>query len=128
MKARLSRVVDRVASDWAGATGAATEIEAIGARWLPQMPGAGIDVITGAGEGGDRAGGETRLIGARLAGTVTRIAHRQTRNLGREGERAAIGVPQPVIGMNQHADRRGETASAFCAQRWNGSHGGPSKG
>jgi len=56
-------------------------------------------------EGGHGASGETRSITAALARARALRVARQNDG-AREGKRAAVGVPQAVVPVNQHAKRR----------------------
>src|SRR5690606_11105777 len=84
----------------------ASEAEAVLAVWPCQMGGADRHVVVSGREGPDRAGGEAGPIRAGLAWARPVVPRRQ-RYLLRKGEGSAIGMPQAVVRMNQHADRGG---------------------
>jgi len=111
VKARLRRPVLQLTADRTGAPRPATEIQAIGAGRRGDMSGAGRHVVTRRAEGTDRTGRQAGPVVADIARPRPGINWRKLKRR-REGQGAAVGVPQAVVGMDQHADRNGiETKS-----------------
>ena len=106
MEARLLEAVGVGAAHGAGAPRAAGALHAVGAGLGREVRGAGGDVVALGGQRPDRAGRETGLVGAALAGARAAVAGRQAEPFA-EGQGAAISVPQSVVGMDQRADGRG---------------------
>ncbi len=74
---------------------------------LADMAGAGINIEALPAEGAYRAGREAGLGGAALARRSRRGPGRQVDGLGK-GQRRAVSVPQPMLGMNEDPQRRRE--------------------
>jgi hypothetical protein len=67
---------------------------------------AGRDVVARAVEGADRAGAQARPFRAGVAGARARDERREREPLA-ERERAAVRMPEPMVGMDQDPERRG---------------------
>ena len=97
MKGRLVRPVDEIAADRTGAARQTAPVAAVGAGRGHDMVAAVIDgivdrAVCAAGEGADRAGGQTRLVGAAVARARPAKRDRPVDGAG-EQQGAAIGVP-----------------------------------
>lgn len=89
----------------AGAAGAATFLHTICTTRGLDVRDAGGDVIAFHRESIDRTGGQTRLVRATVTRPWPSIGRRQFERLAKR-QRAAPGMPQAPIGMDQHAERR----------------------
>ena len=91
--------------DRAGAARPAAPAHAIRAGRALHMGDAGADVVAGGRERPDRASFQAPASEARIAGGRSGLWLGDGERVGK-AQRAAIGVPQPVAGMDQNSDRR----------------------
>src|SRR5207245_350988 len=105
VKRGLRRPVLVSVADRAGASRAASAVEAVAAVRAAKMTGAGVDVVPLGAEGSDGTGGQTRFRKAAIA-RVAAVDGRRNRPACSYGERAAVAVPEAPLRMDQHAERR----------------------
>src|SRR6185503_19143872 len=104
MKLGLLQDMPVLRTNGASAAGTAPDGDTVCASRIGDMPRAGRHIETYWREGVHRAGRQTRLVQAAVAGTGPPIRLRQV-DLLREGQRAAISVPQAPVGVDQDAER-----------------------
>ena len=109
MKARLLRAISPFGPDGASLPRLAGGRKAGLPLDLSEMRGTAGDVVADTIEGGDRTGAETGPLDTALAGAGFNEGFGQRQPFCK-AKSAAIGVPQPVPGMDEQAQRRGREA------------------
>src|SRR5256885_1851039 len=95
-----------LSTDWTGSPGETAARSAVRPMWACHMHGAGCDGIVLRRDRAHRAGRETRLGGAVIAGMVA-DRHPGERDLAVEQQCRPIGVPEAECRMDQDAKGRG---------------------
>jgi len=101
----LLGIIGLLGADGAGVTGPAAALHAIGSTRGMKMIRASGRVVSGRRKRADGTRAKAGLSRACVAGAWTPVDRRQFEQLAKR-ERAAPGVPQAPIGMNQHSEWR----------------------
>ncbi len=107
MKRRLAGRVQIIPCNWTGPSGPAALVQTVYPFWRIQMRRTTGNIIAAGRKCPDRACRQAGSITAGVTG-IARHHARRDRYSAMQTDCSAIGMPQPVMRMNQHTDRGGE--------------------